>query len=970
LTPQDISNIPVSLFDPHKKVQSMTIRSSTRHYAYVIALKSPLNFLRRLSLLIFALILLAGFSINALGQVAIPLSQLNSRLSKPIELNVKGIGLYDGQLFINTDLQGFWILSDDGTEVTKIGKAKGLVEGVIAVGDKLFVTSAFPDKVFAASGEKELWLVNKDGHAIQLKNVNGTIHSVEAVGDQFFVGTDHGMWVVSKDGEVAEKIEQVKGFTGAIESIDNRLFVITEDGLLILSKDGRQVKKVKEIEGNIYRIKRVDDDIFVSAFSGLWVVDKDGNHARQVEAIETSAHGINSIDGKIFVGTDDGLWILNKDDEQAEKVNGIEKIVAGIYEIGDRLVVEGSDGLWIVSRDGAHAQKVEGIKGHIEDVVVVGNYVYVNVMTGQAILHNVYRIDPKVNVKTELIPNGWWAGVIGYVLPSNWLPADKVRVAASYSDESGKDPYDKTIPKEFRFAKADGDAIPSDDKFSTAEQFSYEIGWGSNDVDYWVKDKWGNTFEQKATYRGVPSQYFFAGLLVILPAIFVLGCFGLAPKVGFCHSAIMNPWLRKYFSLGSVPLLLSVVPSLRRHLLRRYSASLNKDKEFNEWKNRFVCPDEEFQPENFGKKLEGERRVLLTGQSGIGKTSYFKRLTANYASHDKPSHPSKVFPVYIPLTNYGGISLEDLVYNQLFSYGKITDKELAPMFLEQGGLLIFLDGVNEVQNVSDRQKLSAFVEKFWASNYICLSSQQPYPEIDNLTKVELKPFSREKVCEFIRQRVSDQGVAEDVIKKLSDEDYKLYSIPRDLEFAVEILNGGAKSLPGSRTELYKTIFGSIFAKWKLDGASDAEDTLCKHAYTMVVQRDLAFDSVGDPRFKQITSDLFEQRFLVRREGSYYFRHELIRAFLASEYFYPRWETLFEEMTGKAIDSNWLEMLKFSCENIDDSAGVKSLVYVVLKRSVRKDLVKSLFEWLKANHPDKCKSWEADFYARYGELDFK
>lgn len=119
------------------------------------------------------------------------------------------------------------------------------------------------------------------------------------------------------------------------------------------------------------------------------------------------------------------------------------------------------------------------------------------------------------------------------------------------------------------------------------------------------------------------------------------------------------------------------------------------------------------------------------------------------------------------------------------------------MFLEQGGLLIFLDGVNEVQSVADRQKLGAFVEKFWTSNYICLSSQQSYPEIENIPTVQLKPFSKEKVGEFIKQRVSNKEKAERVVRKLTDEDYQLYSVPRDLEFAVDILNNGAESLPKS-----------------------------------------------------------------------------------------------------------------------------------------------------------------------------
>src|SRR6185436_3819466 len=111
----------------------------------------------------------------------------------------------------------------------------------------------------------------------------------------------------------------------------------------------------------------------------------------------------------------------------------------------------------------------------------------------------------------------------------------------------------------------------------------------------------------------------------------------------------------------------------------------------------------------------------------------------------------------------------------------------------QGGLLIFLDGVSEVQNVTDRQKLSAFVDKFWSSNYICLSSQQSYPEIGNIPKVELSPFSKEKVAEFIKQRVSNKEKAESIVRRLTDEDYQIYNVPRDLEFAVEILNNTAQS---------------------------------------------------------------------------------------------------------------------------------------------------------------------------------
>lgn len=386
--------------------------------------------------------------------------------------------------------------------------------------------------------------------------------------------------------------------------------------------------------------------------------------------------------------------------------------------------------------------------------------------------------------------------------------------------------------------------------------------------------------------------------------------------------------------------------------------------------NGFVYPDEELSPAIIGKKLESERRLLLTGRSGIGKTSFFKHLTAYYASAGKGTVPAKIFPVYISLTHYGGNSLEELVYNQLFSHGKITDKELAPMFLEQGGLLIFLDGVNEVHSVADRQKLREFVERFWTSNYIFLSSQQSYPEIDNITKVELKAFDAETVCEFIRKRVDNKETAERVIKTLDEDTYQLYQVPRDLEFAIEIINKGAGFLPQSRSDLYETIFHTIFAKWKEKGNLDAEHSLCESAYTMIVRREPAFDSVEGSQFNEVTTDLFEQKLLVRGESSYYFRHELIRSYLGSKYFYPRWGNVLEAITSKLVDSNWLEMLKFACEKIESSEEIKTLVFEILKRSVRKEVVKQLFEWLRVNQAAKCQSWEREFYAAYGELDFK
>jgi GTPase SAR1 family protein len=888
---------------------------------------------------------------------------------------ISNLEVINNRLFAITP-KGLWVISEEGKHATKIEDIKG--NFVIDLTEWNYKSKVVGERLFIITNQG-LWMISNNGkHVDKIKSVTEPIERMWTNGEYLFVYQQKDEQVANtrifdKDGNMITTLK----FDNVVDIavIKEHQFVNTGSDLWVLRLDDKKPVKVEGIDSklSISDIKPLGEKLFVNTQDNLWIISKEGEHPARAEKLITRRIWDMAVVGeKLFVGTDQGLEIVSKETKNLSKIEGITSDVYNIKVIGEQIFVVSNKCLWLINKDGTQANRVNSLKNISEETVIFHDQIYYFFTPPGDLLPIGYRIDRKYKIHTQPSPTGWWATIIAYVLPSNWLPTEKVQASACYSDldEKCDEPYYKTIPKEFRFAIADGDALPPDGKFSTQKDFRYEIDWGKNEVRYWVKDKWDNVFLHTATYYGVPSQYFFVALPFILSVSFVLGCFVLAPKVGFSHSAIMNPWLRNYFSLGSVPLLLSALPALRRHILRRYSDSINKDKEFTEWKERFVCPDEEFLPENFGKKLESERKLLLKGDSGVGKTSFFKHLMAYYVLQDKPNHPAKVFPVYVSLTNYGGSSLEELVYTQLFSYGKITDDELAPMFLEQGGLLIFLDGVNEVQNVSDRRKLSEFVEKFWTSNYICLSSQQSYPEIENIPKVELKAFIPAKVREFIRQRVDDKETAERVIKTLTDDDYKLYSVPRDLEFAVEILNGGLQSVPKSRTELYKIIFSSIFARWKESGNAYAEDVLCEHAYAMIVQRDLAFDSVDNPKFKEIAEDLFKQKFLVKREGSYNFRHDLIRAYLASEFFYPRWKNLFDEITGKAVDSNWLEMLKFSCENIEDSVEVKNLVYEVLNKSVRKDVVKDLFEWLKSNHPSKCKIWEKDFFAKYGELDFK
>ncbi len=202
-----------------------------------------------------------------------------------------------------------------------------------------------------------------------------------------------------------------------------------------------------------------------------------------------------------------------------------------------------------------------------------------------------------------------------------------------------------------------------------------------------------------------------------------------------------------------------------------------------------------------------------------------------------------------------------MVYDQLSGYGQMTDNALNDWFLKRGGFLILLDGLNEISQDSARTELGNFVSRNWRRNYFCLSSQQSYPEFSGLGRVDIQSLSREKVEELLKQRLG-QEKAEEAIKEFDDETYKLYSIPRDLEFAVEIVQRGhTTSFPRSRAELYKETLAPIIGAWASNGHGDYADILWKRAYDMLCQRDSFFDSASTSMPDEIRNELYERRYL-------------------------------------------------------------------------------------------------------------
>jgi hypothetical protein len=112
---------------------------------------------------------------------------------------------------------------------------------------------------------------------------------------------------------------------------------------------------------------------------------------------------------------------------------------------------------------------------------------------------------------------------------------------------------------------------------------------------------------------------------------------------------------------------------------------------------------------------------------------------------------------------------------------------------------------------------------------------------------------------------------------------------------------------------------------------------------------------------KILDDLVDKKFIVRSGDHYHFRHDLIKAYLASKFFAPRWQGLLVKPV--AIDSNWHSMLKLVILDFANSDMIKDLLYVLINNN--KQLAGDLFRSIQDFNPELCKDWADDFKHRFG-----
>ena len=184
------------------------------------------------------------------------------------------------------------------------------------------------------------------------------------------------------------------------------------------------------------------------------------------------------------------------------------------------------------------------------------------------------------------------------------------------------------------------------------------------------------------------------------------------------------------------------------------------------------------------------------------------------------------------------------------------------------------------------------------------------------------------VSERRKRRGNDE--ADTFSENLTEESEKIYRIPQNLEFGIELFRQN-QPLPDSLGELYQASLAPVLEIWKQQGRSDFPELLFKKSYQMLCSRNPFFEQSEPSVPKELQNTLLDKKFLIRRGDNYYFQHDLVRAYLAAQYFIPRWRELTNEVT---FDENWRSLLEFTLIDLAYPEEIEDLLFVVLDKNLK------------------------------------
>jgi len=240
------------------------------------------------------------------------------------------------------------------------------------------------------------------------------------------------------------------------------------------------------------------------------------------------------------------------------------------------------------------------------------------------------------------------------------------------------------------------------------------------------------------------------------------------------------------------------------------------------------CPKQE------GLKVANEKQYLMVlGGPGAGKSTFLRRMGLEALKGNKGAYQSACIPVFVDLKvfNKGEINIEKTIAEEFRICGFPSPEESTQKLLQQGKLLVLLDGLDEVATDRMNEAISQiqnFVDAHKQNRYIASCRVAAYRHNFRLfTDVAMADFDDGQIKQFIDNWFRQEpDIAVDCWQKLNSDEHtaakELTQTPLLLTL-VCLLYERSRKFPTNRSTLYERALRVLLEEWAAEKGIPQDD---------------------------------------------------------------------------------------------------------------------------------------------------
>jgi predicted NACHT family NTPase len=465
------------------------------------------------------------------------------------------------------------------------------------------------------------------------------------------------------------------------------------------------------------------------------------------------------------------------------------------------------------------------------------------------------------------------------------------------------------------------------------------------------------------------------------------------------HGILKALGMREAVPLESV---YTAVQFLDEQEIRSFESIQNLEEAYRQAKKRSFqqqdCQKQE------GLKIANQKQYLMVlGQPGAGKSTFLRKIGLEALKGKKGGFKHDCIPVFIELKSFTSsqIDIEKLIVEEFSICGFPSSEQFIAKALEQGKLLILLDGLDEVPTVNTNEvisKIQNFVDRYDKNRFIVSCRTAAYRNnFQRFTDVKLADFDDTQIEQFIgnwfQSEVDKQaGTAQKCWELLQKPEYaaakELAHTPLLLTFLCLIYDR-SQNFPNNRSVLYKKALRILLEEWAAEKriqkeeiyqglSTELEESLLSEiAYTgfetdklFFSQREVVEEiktflagNLNAPKHLDgeavLNAIAVQQGILVERaEDVYSFSHLTLQEYLTAQYIADN--NLIEQLvTGHLSDRRWREVFLLVAGLVRSKNGADDLLLLMEKEAqkyINTPKLQGLLQWADAATKDS----EGDF----------